>query len=522
MAVTDFIAAIELGSTKITGIAGRKNADGSLQILAYASEYSSDCIRKGAIYNIDKTAQSLALVIKQLEKQLQASIKKAYVGIGGLSVRSVYNVVSKQLGENTKISQSLVDALMQSNKECPLVNQEILAVEPQEYKVGNSLLAAPVGVSADSIEGRYQNIVARHTLKSNIKQSFRQAGYEIADYLLSPVAAANVILTNNEKRSGCALIDLGAETTTVSVYKGNILRHLAVIPLGGNNITKDICSLQIEEEDAEQLKLRYASAYTELEDDEEEHNEDYVLEGKCKVPASVLEDIVEARINEIITNVWNQIKLSNYGDKLMAGFVLTGGGAGLPDIDKAFQRTTKIEKIRIARNGEMAVVGAVDLPDDGTQNTLVGLLAAGKDNCCKVDPHKPKDIFEAQKEQEERDRRLQEQMEQAEEENRKRAEKVRLDQLKKQKEQQEKERAQKRLDECNGYLEGARRLKSKKSYRDALDMIQRAREMKIEEKREEIDALEEAVRKEKKESGWFGRFRDKLLTEVWDDESLKK
>ena len=218
MAVTDFIAAIELGSTKITGIAGRKNADGSLQILAYASEYSSDCIRKGAIYNIDKTAQSLALVIKQLEKQLQASIKKAYVGIGGLSVRSVYNVVSKQLGENTKISQSLVDALMQSNKECPLVNQEILAVEPQEYKVGNSLLAAPVGVSADCIEGRYLNIVARHTLKSNIRQCFRQAGYDIADYLLAPAVTANVILTNNEKRSGCALIDLGAETTTVSVY----------------------------------------------------------------------------------------------------------------------------------------------------------------------------------------------------------------------------------------------------------------------------------------------------------------
>lgn len=522
MAVTDFIAAIELGSTKITGIAGRKNADGSLQILAYASEYSSDCIRKGAIYNIDKTAQCLALVIKQLEKQLQASVKKIYVGIGGLSVKSVYNFVSKQLSENTKISQSLVDALMQENKDCPLVNQEILAIEPQEYKVGNSLLAAPVGVSADSIEGRYQNIVARHELKSNIKQSFRQAGYEIADYLLSPVAAANVILTNNEKRSGCALIDLGAETTTVSVYKGNILRHLAVIPLGGNNITKDICSLQIEEEDAEQLKLRYASAYTELEDDEEEHNEDCVLEGKCKVPANVLEDIVEARINEIITNVWNQIKLSNYGDKLMAGFVLTGGGANLPDIDKAFQRITKMEKIRIARKGEIAVVGVADLPEDGTQNTLVGLLSAGKENCCKVDPHKTKDIFEAQQEQEERDRLLEEQKKQAEEENRKRAEKVRQDQLQQLKDQQEQERQKKRLKECDSYLEEARRLKSKRSYKDALDMIQRAREMKIKEKREEIDALEEAVRKEKKESGWFGRFRDKILNEVWDDETSKK
>ena len=177
MAATEFIAAIELGSTEITGIAGKKNADGSIQVLAYAAEHSSDCIKKGAIYNLDKTTQSLTSVIKELEKQLQASIKKVYVGVGGQSVRSIRNTVSKQLGEETKISQALVDSLMQSNKEVPLIDQEILAVEIQEYKVGNSLLTEPVGVSTNFIEGRYLNIIGRHTLKSNIKQCFRLAGY---------------------------------------------------------------------------------------------------------------------------------------------------------------------------------------------------------------------------------------------------------------------------------------------------------------------------------------------------------
>lgn len=389
MAVTDFIAAIELGSTNITGIAGKKNADGSIQILAYANAPSSDCIKKGAIFNLDKTTQILVSVIQKLEEDLQASIKKVYVGIGGQSIRSMRNHVTKQLGEETKISQALIESLMENNREISLVDQEILDVEPQEYKVGNNLLTEPVGISADRIEGRYLNIIAHHTLKARIKQCFKQTKYEIADYFLSPMATANVVLTDSEKRSGCALVDLGADTTTVSVYKNNILRHLAVIPLGSNNITKDICSLQIEEEDAEQLKLRYGCALTPPAEEEEQTDEqEYSIEGKCTIPAHKLEYIVEARVNEIISNVWNQIMVSDYGDKLLAGLILTGGACNMPNIDGAFKQITKIEKIRIAKGGNIALTGTIQIPKDGTQNTLIGLLAEGKENCLKVDPRK--------------------------------------------------------------------------------------------------------------------------------------
>lgn len=523
MAATEFIAAIELGSTEITGIAGKKNADGSIQVLAYAAEHSSDCIKKGAIYNLDKTTQSLTSVIKELEKQLQASIKKVYVGVGGQSVRSIRNTVSKQLGEETKISQALVDSLMQSNKEVPLIDQEILAVEVQEYKVGNSLLTEPVGVSTNFIEGRYLNIIGRHTLKSNIKQCFRLAGYEIADYLLSPLVTANAVLNENEIRSGCALVDLGADTTTVSVYKNKILRHLAVIPLGSSNITKDICSQQIEEEDAEQLKLHYGKACIEAADSEEEDvDQEYTVEGKYSVRASVLDDIIEARVTEIIDNVWNQIKLSTYNDKLMAGIILTGGGSNLPDIEKAFRRTTKIDKIRIARSGQIAVSGGIALREDGTQNTLVGLLAAGKDNCCKVDPHKQINMFDQQEEDKKKEELLKDQMKRAEEENKRRADEARQKLLLLQKEQQEKERAQKRLDECNKYLSEAARLKKEKSYREALEQVDLARAMRISEKMAEIDQMEESIKADKKENKWFSRFREKMLREIWDDDSTKK
>lgn len=388
MAATDFIVAIELGSTEITGIAGKKNADGSVNILAHSSEKSDDCIKKGVIYNLDKTTQKLTSVIKDLENKLQAGIKKVYIGVGGLSLRSVKNSETRQLGDDTRISQAIIDSMMEANMDTPLMDYEILAVEPQEYKVGNNLLTEPVGTTASSIEGNYLNIIARPSVKQNIRQCLSHTGYEIAGFTISPMATADTVLTTNEKRSGCALIDFGADTTTVAIYKNNILRHVCVIPLGGNNITKDICSKQIEEDDAELIKLRYASAYTEHKEGEDIQDFDITIDGKFSIQSRVLEDIVEARVNEIITNVFNQIKLSNYSDSLMAGIVVTGGVSNMPNIDKAITNITKIEKVRIAHAGETNVSGNTNLPKDGTSNTIIGILLSGEENCCRVDPRK--------------------------------------------------------------------------------------------------------------------------------------
>ena len=515
MAATDFIVAIELGSTEITGIAGKKNADGSIHILAYASERSSDCIKKGVIYNLDKTTQVLTSVINRLEHMLEASIKKVYVGIGGQSVRTIKNTETKQLNEDTKISQALIDAIMTSNRELPLVDQEILGVEPQEYKLGNiQLTTEPVGIPTDKIEAHFLNILARSSLKSNIRQCFRQTGYEIADYLISPLATANVVLSDSEKRSGCALIDLGADTTTVSVYKSNILRHLAVIPLGSNNVTKDLCSLQLEEEDAEQLKLRYASAYTETAENEEDPNKEYSLDGKYAIRAYKLEEIVEARVKEILENVWNQIKLSEYSDKLLAGVVLTGGGSKMPNIDKAFTQITKIEKIRIAQYGSIELDNRTEaVLNDGTQNTLIGILAAGKENCCKIDPRKGHQ-FDFMTELQEKDKEAELQKAREEQEAKRKAEQEaeaeRLRLLQEAKEQQERERAQKRKNECDALLNEARQLLSKKKIGDALEKAESARAMRITEKQDEIEELIREIEKQKRENNPFTKWLNRL------------
>lgn len=512
MAATDFIVAIELGSTEITGIAGKKNADGSLNILAYSSEKSADCIKKGVIYNLDKTTQKLTSVIKGLENKLQAGIKKVYIGVGGLSLRSVRNSENRQLGEDTRISQAIIDSMMQNNLDIPLLDYEILAVEPQEYKIGNNLLTEPVGTTANSIEGNYLNIIARPSVKQNIRQCLAHTGYDIAGFTISPMATADAVLTTNEKRSGCALIDFGADTTTVSVYKNNILRHVCVIPLGGNNITKDITSKQIEEDDAELIKLRYASAYTEHKEGEEVQDSEFTIDGKFTIQSRVLEDIVEARVNEILNNVFNQIKLSNYSDSLMAGIIVTGGMANMPDIDKAITNITKIEKVRIALNSETNIVGNTVIPKNGKSNTLIGILMSGEENCCRIDPRKGhqldfnEEVVAGSDKQENNNA----------EEQQKESEETKAEKTIKEVETIDNTK------ECHQLVITASQLILSRGYSEALEVLDKAKKLNVEAKAREIDSLEKEAKRLLEEAERVRAIKEAKLQAEKQREAQKK
>ena len=268
MAAKEFIVAIELGSTKITGIAGRKNLDGSLTVLAVVKEDSTACIRKGIVYNIDKTALCLTNVINKLKNTLHTEIAQVYVGMGGQSIRSIRNVIVKDLPEETIVTQDMINELMDSNRNMEYPEQEIIDVATQEYKVDAQYQVDPVGIPCSRLEGNFLNILWRKTFYRNLNTCFENAGVTIAELYPAPLALADCVLTESEKRTGCALVDFGADTTTVSIYYKNILRHLAVIPLGSNNITKDITSLQVEETEAEVMKLKYGKAINEYMNNE--------------------------------------------------------------------------------------------------------------------------------------------------------------------------------------------------------------------------------------------------------------
>lgn len=383
----DLIVAIELGSSAIRGIVGRKKPDGSIQVLNVEQEFTKDCVRKGIIYNIEKTIQSLNSIIEKLQEKQDVYINKVYVGIGGQSLRTVKNSVSRQLETKVVISNELVDNLMDTNRNASYTEAEILDVVPQEYRVGTSFTTEPVGILSDQIEGRFMNVVARNMLKDNIQKCVRGTGREVAEFFISSLALADNLLTATEKRSGCALVDFGADTTTVAIFKNNLLRHLSVIPLGGNNITHDIANKQIEEEEAETLKLKYGTAYS--ESSETDNVRKIPISNDRTIDGNELQEIVEARMEEIIANVWEQINSSKYSDKLMAGIIITGGAANIKNLEKAFTRRTMFDKLKCGRiiACETRPGSAEErLVKEGVLNTLVSLLAKGNQNCTGVDP----------------------------------------------------------------------------------------------------------------------------------------
>lgn len=392
MAAKDFIVAIELGSSKVTGIAGKKNLDGSISVLAVVKEDSSSFIRKGIVYNINQTVQCVSNIVKKLSVALKSEISQVYVGVGGQSIRSEKNVIGRDLLSDTIVTQEMVNELMDTNRNMTYPEQEILDAATQEYKVGNQLQLDPVGIQCSRLEGNFLNILWRKTFYRNLNKCFETAGIAIAEMYLAPLALADSVLSDSEKRSGCVLVDLGADTTTVSVYYKNILRHLAVIPLGGNNITKDIASLQMDEADAEKMKLKYGNAYTDNNDID--NTLMLPIDSERSVECRKFIDIVEGRLQEIIENVWYQVPVE-YADRLLGGIILTGGGSNMKNIDIAFRNHTHIEKIRIAKFVTQTINSSN--PDinahNGMMNTVLGILAKGDMNCAGEDYNEHTDLF---------------------------------------------------------------------------------------------------------------------------------
>ena len=381
----DIIVAVELGSTAIRGIAGKREPDGTMRILAFAQEETNDCIRKGLVDNIDKTTQAISHVIKKINEELGITTKRIFVGLSGQSLRTMENKVPYQFAEKTIIDNKLIDQLKEINNGVVYPQAKIHDVIPQEYKIGNRYIQDPVGMQCEQIEARFVNVVARNGMSENVERCVKNAGLEVADLFISPICLADCLLNANEKRSGCALVDIGADTTTISVYYSNILRHLVVIPLGGSNVTTDISTKSIELGEAEQLKLKYGTAWHESE--EEPSKNKIQLSYDRTITEGELYNITEARYEEIIVNIWAHIK--QYNDKLLSGILLTGGASKAKNLVKAITEYTQTDKqVRLVKGMPMNISHAynVHIPEDNNLNTLMALLLKGDQNCVGETP----------------------------------------------------------------------------------------------------------------------------------------
>lgn len=380
----DFIVAIELGSSKVTAIAGQKQPDGAIKVLAYAQDPSESFIRKGCINNFNKMTSCVDSIKQKLENALGRSITSCYVGIGGMGMHTVANTVTRHLGEKQLITAEMVNNVKDSNNSMPGNDREILEVIPQDYQLGTQVVSDPIGIASDVIEGHFLNIISSTSVSDSVYNCFRGAHFNVVGMPITVLALADAILTEPEKRSGCAFIDMGAETTSVAIFKNNILRHFAVIPLGSANVNRDLCTLQIEDSEAEQLKRKYGMACT-SEDDAK--RETITLSDGRTVKFEEFNGLVEARMEEIILNIKHQIDLSNYNEsKLVSGIVVTGGAANMKNIDKAFATYADFKKVRFVKNIRLQTrfdnKQFTNFNADGSFNAAIALVDKGEINCC--------------------------------------------------------------------------------------------------------------------------------------------
>jgi len=383
------IVSIELGSSKISGIAGQIQYDGSLRIMAYASVPSSACIRHGAVYNLDKTANAIVEVTDRLNSILSTRIEKVYLGYNAKGLKSVISRVEHQFEEETVVSQEVIDDMFQQCSEIEYEGYVNLFQESQEYVVDNKrgTETDPMGVACRSLEGNYLNILLKKQVADFIGQCFMAAQVDIVDGYVAPMVQADAVLTDDDRQQGCVLVDYGADTTTVSVYKNGLLRYLRVIPLGSALITRDLSTiLKIEPEQAENLKCTYGLCNL-IGRKEDKENEETILLNDRKISLNEIGEIIEARNEEIIRNVAAQIKASGYNDVLYAGIVLTGGGSQLRQLDEVFMKLMpSMRKPRVVTEPACGVIWNEPRwkQGDGSQLALLSVMAKGDENCCEL------------------------------------------------------------------------------------------------------------------------------------------
>ena len=341
---------LDIGTTKIVAMIGRKNEYGKAEILGIGKSKSLG-VHRGVVNNITQTIQSIQQAVQEAEAEAGIKIKDVTVGIAGQHIRSLqHSDYITRPNSELVIDEEDIDRLInQVHKLVMLPGEEIIHVLPQEYKVdGQAEIKEPIGMYGGRLEANFHVVVGQVSSIRNIGRCVKSAGLELEGITLEPLASANAVLSQEEKEAGVALIDIGGGTTDLAVFKDGIIRHTSVIPFGGNVITEDIkegCS--IIEKQAELLKIKFGSAWP----GENKDNEIVSIPGlRGSEPKEItlknLSKIIHARVVEIIEQVYVEIK--NYGHeeqkkKLIAGIVLTGGGSQLKHLKQLVEYITGMD-----------------------------------------------------------------------------------------------------------------------------------------------------------------------------------
>ena len=371
---------LDIGTTKISVMIGKKNQYGKLEILGSGRAISIG-VTRGIVSNIDKTVSSIMSAINEAKQKSGVDFKDVFVGIAGQHIKSLQHrgqIVRDNV--DVEIVKADIDKLKSNMfKLITIPGEEVIHVIPQEYTVdGEDGIEDPIGMAGVKLEANFHVITAQVGAVRNIMKCVEKSGLTPVDLVLEPFASALATLDADELREGVALVDIGGGTTDVAIFLGNIIRHTAVIPFGGNVITKDIKSgLEILENQAELLKTKFGSAmYT---DDQENVMVSIPgLRGRPSKEIAIrnLSEIIGARYKEIIDLVYHEIKASGYESKLMTGIVLTGGGSLIKNL-KQLVAYVSGKETRIGYPNEHLGSDSKDLVVSPMYSTGVGLVLKG-------------------------------------------------------------------------------------------------------------------------------------------------
>jgi cell division protein FtsA len=341
---------LDIGTTKIVAMIGKKNEYGKLEILGVGKSKSLG-VARGVVNNITQTIQSIKQAVLEAENNSGYKINDVVVGIAGQHIRSIQHTdyVIRNNPEEVISGKDIQLLIDQVNKLAMLPGEEIIHVLPQEFKIdGQTEIKEPIGMYGGRLEASFHVVVGQASSIRNVGRCIQSSDIELSGLTLEPLASADAVLSQEEKEAGVALIDIGGGTTDLAIFKDGIIRHTAVVPFGGNVITDDIkegCS--IIEKQAELLKTKFGSAWP----GENKDNEIVSIPGlRGRDPKEIslknLSKIIHARVVEIIEQVFTEIKAYGHEDprkKLIAGIVLTGGGSQLKHIKQLVEYITGMD-----------------------------------------------------------------------------------------------------------------------------------------------------------------------------------
>ena len=374
----NLIVGLDIGTSKIVAIVAEVTPEGALNIIGLGTQPSRG-LRRGVVVNIEATMSSIQRVLEEAELMADCRITEVYTGVAGSHIRSLNSSGMVAIKEK-EVTQADIDRVVETAKAIAIPNdQQILHILPQEFIIdGQEDVREPLGMSGVRLEVKVHIVTGAVSAVENIVKCVRRCGLEVKDVILQPLASSIAVLNDDEKELGVCLMDIGGGTTDIAVFANGAIRHTAVIPIAGDQVTNDIAmTLRTPTKEAEELKLRHGCALRQLADPKDIIEVPGVGDrAPRKLSRQTLADVIEPRIEELYTLVQAELRRSGFEELLSSGIVLTGGTALLAGMTELGEEVFHLP----VRIGVPAYVGGLaDVVRSPRYATAVGLLLEGRD-----------------------------------------------------------------------------------------------------------------------------------------------